>query len=362
MTSDDVPIPERIDPGCEAGGEILLSFAIPCYNAAGYMDNCVESILSGSRESLDLIEIIIVNDGSTADDTGAKADAWQERHPGIIRAVHQSNGGHGEAVNTGLRNAKGKYFKVVDADDWLNEDALERTLEKLKWLAPSNLDLLVTNYVYEKPDAGRSKTITYTSVMPEDRIFGWGELGRFKPQQNLLMHAVIYRTELLRSIDLRLPSHTFYVDNIFVYVPLPAVTTIFYLNTDLYRYYIGREGQSVNEQTMIKRIEQQLLITKIMIDTFNLNTDVGILNLRKYMIHYLTMMMTICSVFLRMSERPDAESLRADIWAYLKEKDPGVYPTIRGGALGLVVNLPGKGGRSLAISGYHLAQRLFSFN
>jgi glycosyltransferase involved in cell wall biosynthesis len=340
----------------------LISFAVPCYNAAAYMDRCIESILNGSRNFLDRIEIIIVDDGSQADDTPAKADEWQRRYPAVIRAVHQENGGHGEAVNTGLAHATGEYFKVVDADDWLDEEALTLTLVRLKWLAASKLDMLVTNYVYEKLDEGKRTVIHYAGVLPEGRIFGWDEVGTFGPQQNLLMHAVIYRTELLRDIGLKLPAHTFYVDNIFVYVPLPSVTSLFFLNIDLYRYYIGREGQSVNQDTMVRRVDQQLRVTRIMIDAFHLRRDVQNARLRKYLIHYLTMMMSICSVLLRLSDLEDAEEQRRDIWNYLKQRDPTVYPKIRGGLLGLAANLPGKTGRTLTLTGYQIVRKIFRFN
>ncbi|MDR3037102.1 MAG: glycosyltransferase family 2 protein [Coriobacteriales bacterium] len=341
---------------------ILITFALPCYNAAAYMDHCIESILAGAKNHLNRIEIVIVDDGSTQDDTAAKADSWQARFPDVIRAVHQENGGHGAAVNAGLAHARGTYFKVVDADDWLDEEALALSLVRLKWLATSNLDLFITNYVYEKLDEGKRTPIRLSGPLPEGRIFGWSEVGTFKPQQNLLMHAVIYRTELLRDVGLDLPKHTFYVDNIFVYVPLPAVKSIFYLDIDLYRYYIGREGQSINEATMVKRIDQQLLVTRIMIDAYHLREDIENPRLRKYMIHYLTMMMAISSVFLRLTEREDAEDVRRDLWAYLKEKDPVVYPKIRGGLLGLASNLPGRAGRTTTLAGYRLARRLFKFN
>ena len=95
-----------------------ITFAVPCYNSAAYMDTCIESLLSCGDD----IEILIIDDGSTKDDTREKADAWQQRHPGIIRAIHKENGGHGSGVNTGIREATGRYFKVVDSDDWLDAD------------------------------------------------------------------------------------------------------------------------------------------------------------------------------------------------------------------------------------------------
>ena len=96
----------------------LLTFTIPCYNSEAYMEKCIESILPGGED----VEIIIVNDGSK-DRTAEIADAYAAKYPTIVRAIHQENGGHGEAVNTGIRNATGLYFKVVDSDDWIDQDA-----------------------------------------------------------------------------------------------------------------------------------------------------------------------------------------------------------------------------------------------
>ena len=97
----------------------LLTFAIPCYNSESYMRHCIESILPGGED----VEILIVDDGSTKDNTAAIADEYQEKYPTIVRAIHLENGGHGEAVNAGNRNATGLYFKVMDSDDWGDADA-----------------------------------------------------------------------------------------------------------------------------------------------------------------------------------------------------------------------------------------------
>ena len=94
----------------------LITFAVPCYNSAAYMDHCVETLLQGGDD----IEIILVDDGSTKDDTPAICDRYQAEYPDIVRAIHQENGGHGEGVNQGLRHAQGMYYKVVDSDDWLD--------------------------------------------------------------------------------------------------------------------------------------------------------------------------------------------------------------------------------------------------
>ena len=106
----------------------LITFAVPCYNSAAYMDKCIESLLPAGDQA----EIILIDDGSTKDDTPAICDRYAEQYPDIIRVIHQPNGGHGEGVNQGLRHARGMYYKVVDSDDWLDTDALAKVLERLR--------------------------------------------------------------------------------------------------------------------------------------------------------------------------------------------------------------------------------------
>ena len=282
----------------------LITFAVPCYNSESYMKKCINSLLKAGNKA----EIIIVDDGST-DKTAAIADNYAVEYPKIIRVVHQENGGHGEAVNTGLKNAEGKYFKVVDSDDWLDEEALLTVIEKLEEIEEKhiNLDMFIANYVYEKVSDGTSRRMTYKSILPVDEFFSWEDIGKFSPPNYILMHSVIYKTEILRTSKLQLPKHTFYVDNIFVYQPLPYVKTMYYMDIDLYRYYIGRADQSVNEQNMIKRIDQQILVTKTMIQLYDVSEIIEHNEkLGKYMLHYLSMMMAICFIFLTIDETEES--------------------------------------------------------
>lgn len=336
-----------------------ISFAVPCYNSAAYMDKCIESLLKCGDD----IEILIVDDGSTKDDTAAKADEWQERCPGVVRAIHKENGGHGSAVNTGLANATARYFKVVDSDDWLDEVAMVEVMKylRLQMELKDPTDLVIANYVYEKVHEGTRTVMRYKNVFPEGYEFGWDEVGRFGPSQYLLMHSVIYRTELLRDMNLQLPEHCFYVDNIFVYEPLPQVETMYYLDVDMYRYFIGREDQSVNESVMMGRIDQQLRVTRTMIDAVDVMA-IEEKRLRQYMENYLAMMMCICSVFLRMRNTPEDEEKRDAIWRYLKEADATLYRRIRTNLLNLGTNIPTEAGRRAGLGGYHIAQKVFKFN
>lgn len=294
----------------------VISFAIPCYNSAEYMENCINHLLK--LNSNDDIEILIVDDGSQ-DDTLDIARKLEKANPEIIKAIHQENGGHGQAVNTGLKNATGLYFKVVDSDDWLDVEGTQPIMDYVRSQAKkateggAATDLVIGNYVYNKVHENKQTPINYCDALPENVEFTWDDIKKFKLSEYILMHSVVYRTDLLKEINLKLPMHTFYVDNIFVYVPLPHVKTAYYINTNMYMYYIGREDQSVNQEVMISRIDQQLKITKIMIDSTNLDELDKTPKLEKYMLNYLSMMMCICNVFLRMSKKRDAEFKRKDI-------------------------------------------------
>ena len=180
-----------------------ITFAIPCYNSQDYMERAVESVLKGGKD----VEIIIVNDGSK-DGTEEIGKRYEREYPDIVRVISQENGGHGEAVNTGLLHATGKYFKVVDSDDWLDEEALIQVLNQMKSFEEKDeeVDMFISNYVYEKVGAGHKKVIHYRNCLPQERIFGWNDLGHFRVDQYILMHSVIYRTELLKLCQLRLPN------------------------------------------------------------------------------------------------------------------------------------------------------------
>ena len=337
----------------------ILSFGVPCYNSEAYMRKCIDSLLVGGED----VEIIIVDDGSK-DGTAEIADAYAAEYPSIIKAVHQENGGHGEAVNTGLRNASGMYYKVVDSDDWLDAESLKKVIKTLKGFVENKkrVDLMICNYVYEHVEDGTSKVIRYTHVLPENKIFGWNKVGRFRLDQNLLMHTLIYRTKVLQECGLELPKHTFYVDNLFAYIPLPYVRSLYYMNVDLYRYYIGREDQSVNEQVMISRIDQQIRVNKLMFDAYSLPEDVYNKRLSRYMMSYLAMICLVTSCMLIISGTEENKEKRKELWAYFKEQDPKMYRRLRIGLRGIVSNPPGVISSSIFRKGYHLARKIYKFN
>ena len=296
----------------------ILSIAIPCYNSAAYMRRCIDSLLSGGED----VEILIVDDGSTKDNTAEIADEYEKNYPGIVKAIHQENGGHGEAVNAGLRNATGVYYKVVDSDDWVDVDVYLDIIKTLKELVagPQTVDMFISNFVYDKAGAKHKKVMRY-KAFPENEVFQWDHAKKLHIGRYILMHSVIYRTMLLRECNLELPKHTFYVDNLFVFQPLPYVKNLYYKNVNFYHYFIG-----------------------------------------KYMTSYLDIITTVTSVMLIRSGTEENLEKKKELWQYLKAKDGGLYFRLRHGLFGRTMNLPGRGGRKLSVAAYKISQKFYGFN
>jgi glycosyltransferase involved in cell wall biosynthesis len=322
------------------------------------MEKCIDSLLAGGEE----VEILLVDDGSS-DRTAQIADAYAEQYPDIVKVIHQENSGHGGAVNTGIQNATGLYFKVVDSDDWVEEESYRKILSTLERLIRSRdtVDMLISNFVYEKQGVKHKKVMSYRSFFPVEKVFGWNEVKHLRKGKYILMHSVIYRTGLLKDCGLELPKHTFYVDNLFVYQPLPYVKKMYYLDENFYRYFIGRDDQSVNEAVMIRRIDQQLKVNKLMIDAYDLY-KIQNRKLRKYMMYYLDILMAVSTIMLIRSGEPENLAKKEELWQYLKKKDMRLYLVIRNGVTGAAMNLPGRGGRQVSVALYKLAQKIYGFN
>lgn len=302
----------------------LISFAIPCYNSADYMDKCIQSLLKAGEEA----EILIVNDGSTKDNTKEIADRYQAEYPTICKAIHKENGGHGDAVNCGIKNATGKYYKVVDSDDWLEESALRKVMDVIRSFEGKEEvpDAIIANYVYEHTYTNSQRVVQYRKKLPVNRLFDFEESKKFGTGQFLAMHSVIYRTQILRDINLELPKHTFYVDNIFVYTPLPFIKKFYYVDVDLYRYFIGRPDQSVQEAIQIKRNDQMLRVAKTMVSKYDVSSfKEDRPKLCHYMKEYSFIMVVLSSIFLIKEGTPEALENKKELWKYLKENAPYVY-------------------------------------
>lgn len=337
-----------------------ITFTVPCYNSEDYMEHCIDTLLSADERA----EIIIVDDGST-DRTGEIADNYARNYPEIVRVVHQENGGHGAGVNAGLALATGKYFKVVDSDDWLDEKELQKLLKKIQEWEKRDItvDLIICNYLYDHANENKKKRMCYKNVLKENEVCGWNSVRHFHPSQYLIMHSLFYRTEVLRESGVKLPKHTFYVDNIFSCQPLPYVKTLCYLNLDLYHYFLGREDQSVNEKVLMKRIDQQIRVTKIVSTCADLEElSAGNPKLTNYLIRNISIMMAISSIHLLLIGTPEALKKREMLWNYVRYHDQRLYLSLKWRKISGFTYLPGRLGDIFTLAGYRMARRLYQFN
>ncbi|MCF2707022.1 glycosyltransferase family 2 protein [Arcanobacterium haemolyticum] len=337
-----------------------LTIVVPCYNSEDYLARCVDSML---HPWADDVEIILVNDGSK-DGTARIIDEYAAAHPGKIVGVHKENGGHGSGINAGLARATGAYFKVVDSDDWVDAPALKAVLERLRWAEENShsFDILVTNFVYEKEGKTHKRVLSYRRVLPRDRAFSWETIGRFSPWQYLLMHSIIFRTGLLRECDLHVPEHSFYVDNYFAFVPLAQARVLGYLDVDFYRYYIGRDDQSVNEKVMIGRIDQQLNINRLMVEHLSRVRGTIPAALERYMTAYATLVTLVSSVLLVREGSPESMAKKRELWKYFDELDPELYAKMIHLPTGFITSRDNPVADWTVRHGYDVARFFIGFN
>ncbi len=298
-----------------------ISVAIPCYNSAAYMGNCIESLLV----DLDEVEIIIVNDGSTKDNTAEVAEQYRQKYPNIIKVINKENGGHGSAVNAGIKNASGKYFKIVDSDDKVDPVTFKKMVEFLK---TSNVDMLLTEFVYDKVGQKNKKIMKYNSALPTGKEFTWDDIKWFNPGQYILMHSIVYKTSVLRKCKLSLPKHTFYVDNLYAYIPLPYVKTMYYFDEPVYYYYLGRDDQSVSPDVLIKRLDQHLRVNKLMFKAHDLD-KVENKKLSNYMYKHLTLLTSISHSLCLKEGSAEKVEMKNDLWNYLNKINIEMYNKLR---------------------------------
>ncbi|MHB8961581.1 MAG: glycosyltransferase family 2 protein [Saccharofermentanales bacterium] len=336
----------------------LLTLVVPSYNVEKYIRRCLGSLVTGGDD----VEIIVVNDGSK-DNTVKIAQEYADRYPGMVRVVSKENGGHGSTINTGLALATGEYFYVIDADDWLEVGAFEKLIRTMKTVKEQGLpvDLFIVNYIYDQFEENKRHTIHYRRVLPENCVFQWKDTRSFNLVQFILLHSTIHKTSILRETGIVLPEHTFYVDNIMVYNPMPSFKNMYYLDIDLYKYYIGRSDQSVSYDSMIKRIDQYVRVAKIMIESHHLES-IEDEKLKKYMYSYLSAILTIVNTFLTLSKTPENREKKEELWRFLKNFDKTMYKTIRRNPLYAGSLLDGKAGRFMIRSSYHIGRKIFKYN
>lgn len=229
----------------------VISFIIPAYNSEAYLNKCIDSMVSIDSEALKLMEIIVVNDGS-ADSTEAVALEYKERFPDIVNVVTQTNKGHGGAINSGVSVAGGKYFKVIDADDWVFGDNLKSYIEKL---GSCESDVVLTHYKTLDISNGEIREWKSTPAIFE-KEFSFSEIIADFPkyESSLTFHGITYNTTFYKSFDYQLSEHIFYEDHEYATFPCCYANTVTCLDMFIYNYRIGDVHQSVSDSNQLKRM------------------------------------------------------------------------------------------------------------
>lgn len=235
------------------GKQKILTVTVPSYNVEGYLEECLESFVC--KTVLEDIEVLIVNDGST-DATADVARRYEEAYPQTFRLITKENGGHGSTINTGVAQAAGIYFKVVDGDDWVDSKCFARLVEYLK---EKPADIEASNYTWIDH---ATKRPTKRQEYPYEDI----EYGCVYPFSDIVdkvfidMHAMTIKTDLVRKANKPIDEHTFYVDMEFVAFPIPYVETVAFFEDAVYQYRLGLPGQSMSIQKMQKNMKNHMRV------------------------------------------------------------------------------------------------------
>lgn len=226
----------------------LLSIAIASYNMESFLDKCLESLTDPMIP--DTLEVLVINDGSK-DRTLEIANVYQKMFPNIIKVIDKANGNYGTCINKALEIATGKYFRPVDADDWVNSPDLVKLLKKLE---SCEADLVITGF--SKITKGKTVQLRPVSIKA-DTIY---EAKSCDFSERLLenfisMHNMTFKTSILKEIELHLSEGISFTDTQYCMMPICRIETIIYYDLNIYQYNMGRDGQSMQKSVLAKSIK-----------------------------------------------------------------------------------------------------------
>lgn len=298
----------------------ILSVVIPTYNMENYLSRCLDSMLEVNSKT-ESLEVIIVNDGSK-DSSLAIAKEYERIFGGVVKVIDKDNGNYGSCVNRGIKEASGKYFRILDADDTFKKGALDKLLE---YLTVSDEDMIVTQFSYlyditDKRELIKANNVVYGKIYKE---FDFSQDGN----DNILsMHGIIYKTSLLHDIKLTLDEGVSYTDLEYVYFPLKSVASIKFLDVELYEYHIGREGQTVDPKSQVKSIKSFLTVTKRLVNDFYYNyrkSSKILINNQRITINKI-IYTTFKVALIHCTKNKDYDAILKDIYSKIKQTDKSV--------------------------------------
>ena len=299
--------------------EKLLSIVIPVYKVEKFIDKCIGSLIVPDEKQLPLLDIVVINDG-TPDNSAVLAREWEKKYPDIIRVIDKENGNYGSCVNRGLKEATGKYIKVLDADDWFDTAEFAKYLTALMQM---DVDLVLTDYSIV--DAGSmNASLAYKPNLQEGIVYTFrdcnvDEVGIYT------MHAVTYRTQMLRDIGYTQTEGISYTDSEWVHLPLYAVNTMAYVNLTIYQYLVGREGQTMDPKVMMRTINHHAIIAHSLIENEEKHPSDGFVHVTiQHQIEYLLIKVYRTRLALQ-EESSFNQKEMATFDVYIKEHRPDMY-------------------------------------
>ena len=248
-------------------------------------------------------------------------------------------------------------LKVVDGD---NTDTIDIKIIRPEE-ATEEVDVVITNFVYEKEQARRKKIMRYQSSFPENTVFTWQDAKPLRKGKYMMMHSLMYRLDILKQSKLQLPEHTFYVDNLFVFIPLQYCKKLYYINVDFYRYFIGREDQSVNEQVMIRRIDQQIRVNQLLMEAYHSDWEFPKV-LNDYLLNHLEITTLISCALLNKAGTQEHQEKKKALLEKLKETNTPVYKEIRKNVISKIAMNDNAPARQMSNLIYTVTQKIVGFN
>lgn len=237
-----------------------LTVVVPAYNIERYIGKLIESFKYVAENYQGQFEVLIVNDGSV-DETVDIAEKLIASHPfDNIRVINKENGGHGSTINRGLQEATGKYFKVIDGDDWVDKLAFESLLDKL---GQADQDMIITDYTEQYVLDHKTNLVQPIAIEKANQV----QSGI--PNQRVPMHSITYKTAILRDNHISLSEGIFYVDIQYTIFPLKYVQSWIYYPLNVYQYLLGRANQSVNINSYIKNAKHHLKVLKSILEFYD---------------------------------------------------------------------------------------------
>lgn len=309
----------------------LLTVSIAAYNVEKYIKECLNSFID--KSFMDDIEVLVINDGSV-DNTALIADRYQKKYPDTFRVINKENGGHGSAVNCGIAEAKGKYFKTVDGDDWVDKRAFKELIDFIK---VTDVDVISTDYWWVD-DATKDKIKKIENTFKGIKYRKKYLFDNVCSDIYINIHAMTIKTEILQNNNITLDKHCFYVDAEYVLFPVPYINTIAFLKKPVYMYRLGLSTQSMDILNMQKNCSHHEKVTRRIIGLYNSSNKKNLsYSKRKYLEKAVAKLVTSqIKIYLSYPASPEMKRKIVKLDRGMQKKYPQIYKKMTNKAIYLL--------------------------